>query len=124
MKKKKVFISFDYDNDKILKDYMVGQSKNLDSPFEILDSSMKEAGPEWDWEKEARQRIRSSDIVLVILGYKTYMAPGVLKEVKIAREEGVPRIQIKGPRDGYVTPIHGAGRFYTWTWDNLERLLS
>jgi len=35
--KPRVFISFDFDNDKALKDFLVGQSKNTDSPFEISD---------------------------------------------------------------------------------------
>jgi len=35
MAKKRVFISFDFDNDKVLKDFIVGQSKRPDSPFEI-----------------------------------------------------------------------------------------
>jgi hypothetical protein len=123
-RKKRVFISFDYDNDKILKDYLVGQSKWPESPFEISDWSMKEPGPEWNWEEKARERIKHSDIVLVIVGYETYMARGVLKEVAIAREEGIKRIQIKGRSDGWVTRLRGAGWFYEWTWPNLKRLLA
>jgi len=45
MPKKKVFVSFDFDNDKTLKDFIVGQAKNSDSPFEISDHSLKEAAP-------------------------------------------------------------------------------
>ena len=46
MAKKKVFISFDFDNDKTLKEFIVGQAKNSDSPFEMSDHSLKEAAPE------------------------------------------------------------------------------
>ena len=42
MAKKRVFISFDYDNDSDLKTLLVGQAKNPDSPFEITDMSIKE----------------------------------------------------------------------------------
>lgn len=42
MAKKRVFISFDFDNDKALKEFMLGQSKLADSPFEIIDTSLKE----------------------------------------------------------------------------------
>ena len=45
MAKKKVFVSFDFDNDKKLKDFIVGQSRLPDSPFEIIDTSLKEAAP-------------------------------------------------------------------------------
>lgn len=47
MAKKKVFISFDFDNDKTLKEFIVGQARNPDSPFEIVETSLKEAEPWW-----------------------------------------------------------------------------
>lgn len=37
--KKKVFVSFDFDNDARLKDFIIGQAKNPDSPFEVSDYS-------------------------------------------------------------------------------------
>ncbi|GHT22449.1 hypothetical protein AGMMS49953_01290 [Endomicrobiia bacterium] len=42
MSKKRVFISFDYDNDLALKNLLVGQAAHPDSPFEIADFSIKE----------------------------------------------------------------------------------
>ena len=42
MSKKRVFISFDYDHDEMLKTFLVGQSKHQDSPFELTDWSIKE----------------------------------------------------------------------------------
>jgi len=47
--KPRVFVSFDFDNDKILKDFIIGQSKLSDSPFEISDWSMKEAAAQANW---------------------------------------------------------------------------
>lgn len=41
MTKTKVFISFDYDHDEDIKQMLVGQSKNTDSPFDIVDMSIK-----------------------------------------------------------------------------------
>ena len=46
MAKKKVFVSFDFDNDKVLKEFIIGQSKLSDSPFEVSDHSLKEEKPE------------------------------------------------------------------------------
>ena len=53
--KVRVFISFDYDHDVDLKNLLVGQAKNEDSPFEITDMSVKEEliG---DWKEKVRQR--------------------------------------------------------------------
>jgi len=90
--KPRVFISFDYDNDKALKDFLVGQSKT----FEISDWSMKEEAPEEYWETEAERRISRSDMVIVMVGPKTHNAPGVLKEVWITRKLEKPIYQIIG----------------------------
>ena len=81
-KKKRVFISFDYDNDRTLKSFIRGQTRNQDTPFEIVDWSMREAAPERSWERKARGRIKRSDMVLVVAGRKTRNAPGVRKEMK------------------------------------------
>ena len=45
-RKQRLFISFDFDNDKILRGFIVGQARNPDSPFEIEDWSMKKAAPQ------------------------------------------------------------------------------
>jgi len=120
--KPRLFVSFDFDNDKILKDFIIGQSKLSDSPFEISDWSMKEAAPQANWGAEARARISRSDIVIVMVGPKTYKAPGVLKEVKIARALKKRIYQIIGYRNGNYTPVPDAGRLFSWNWDNLKKL--
>lgn len=122
MKKKRVFVSFDFDNDVTLKHFIVGQAKNPDSPFEINDCSLKEAAPEPEWQEKARQAIRGSDIVLVIVGQDTYRAQGVLKEIGFAREAGVKIVQIIGRKDSTYTPVPNAGRLYAWSWENLKSL--
>jgi hypothetical protein len=123
MSKKKVFISFDFDNNLDLKNLLVGQAKLPDSPFEISDWSLKEAGPEKDWEEKAREKIKRSDIVIVIAGTYTYRASGVKKEIKMAREESVKIVQIK-PQGTNPERVQDAGVLYEWTWDNLKALLS
>lgn len=121
--KKRVFVSFDFDNDKTLKEFLIGQSRNDDSPFEVADWSMKEAAPERNWEVEAENRISRSDLVIVMVGQETHRATGVLKEVAIARRLGKRIVQIIGYRDGNCTAVSDAGRLYSWNWDNLKQLL-
>ncbi|MBI3916313.1 MAG: TIR domain-containing protein [Betaproteobacteria bacterium] len=123
MAKKKVFVSFDFDNDKALKDFIIGQARLPDSPFDVVDTSLKEAAPMKTWEDKARAAIKRSDLVLVMVGPNTHKAPGVLKEVKMAREESVSIVQIIGYRDGNYTAVPDAGRLYAWNWDNLKKLL-
>jgi hypothetical protein len=62
-------------------------------------------------------------MVLVMVGPKTYKAPGVLKEVSLARKWGKPIAQVIGYKGGNYTPVPDAGRLYAWNWDNLKMLL-
>jgi hypothetical protein len=124
MNKKRVFVSFDFDNDKVIKEFIIGQSKLPDSPFEVIDHSIKEAAPERNWEEKAENAIRRSEVVIVMVGANTYRAPGVLKEVAMAREAEVPIVQIIGYRDGDYTSVPNAGRLYAWNWDNLKKILA
>jgi hypothetical protein len=121
--RKKVYICFDYDQDKSLKDLLVGQSSNKGSPFEIVDGSLHETAPEKEWQEKARNRIKQADTVIVLLGHATHRARGVLKEVKIARELGKKVIQLVGYKDHKYTRVPQAGVLYCWTWDNLVKIL-
>ena len=122
-RRKRVFVSFDFDHDRALKDFILGQAKLADSPFDVINHSLNEAAPEHDWQSKARAAIRRSDLVLVIVGAHTHRAHGVLTEVAMAREEDIPIVQIIGRRSGRYTPVAKAGRLYAWNWDNLKRLL-
>lgn len=123
MAKKPIFVSFDFDNDEKLRVFIIGQAKNPDSPFEVIDHSLKEAAPMKTWEEKARLAIKRSHLVLVMVGPNTYKAPGVLKEVKMALEENIPIVQIIGYKDGDYKPVPNAGRLYRWNWENLKNLL-
>ncbi|KFO67324.1 hypothetical protein ER57_11550 [Smithella sp. SCADC] len=123
--KKRVFISFDYDHDLDLKNLLVGQAKNEDSPFEIADFSIKEAISE-DWKKKARTRIKGCDVVTVICGEHTDTASGVSAEVKIAQEESVDYFLLKGRSEKTCTKPKAAkssDSIYKWPWDNLKKLI-
>ena len=98
--KKPVFVSFDFDNDKKLKDFIIGQSKLQDSPFEVSDWSMKEAAPQRNWEQSAEDRIKRVKLVIVMVGPETHRTPGVLKEVEMARRNNIPIVQVIGYKDG------------------------
>jgi hypothetical protein len=125
MSKKKVFVSFDFDNDKVLKEFIIGQASNPDSPFEVTDGSLKEEAPQLEWEKRARAAIARADVFIVMLGPKTQRAAGVLKEARMARELAKTRFQLVGYSDGTEDwAIPDAGRVYRWNWDNLKRLLA
>jgi len=124
MAKTRVFISFDYDNDIDLKNLLVGQAKNDDSPFEIADWSIKKASA--DWKSEAKKRIKASDVVAVICGEKTDKATGVAVELGIAQEEDVDYFLLHGRSKKSAkkpTTAKSSDKVYNWTWDNLKALI-
>lgn len=124
MAKTRVFVSFDFDNDQKLKTFILAQAKNSDSPFEIENWSLNEPAPQRSWQEKAKQRIARCDVVLVMVGANTYRAPGVLAEVAIAAELGIPVRQVVGYRDSSPNPVPGAGRLYRWSWPVLKNLLA
>lgn len=108
-----------------LRDFIVGQARNPDSPFNIADHSLKESAPEKDWLDKARRVISRSDVFIVMLGPKTRFASGVIKEVRIANELGKRKFQIIGYSGGTEDwAVPNAGRTYRWDWENLKRLLT
>jgi len=124
MNKIRCFISFDYDNDASLKDLLIGQSKNEDSPFEISDWSIKEASS--DWQSEARERIKKSDLIIVICGKYTNNATGVAKELSITQDENKDYFLLAGYSDGgnrKPATAKDSDKIYKWTWENLGRLV-
>jgi hypothetical protein len=125
MAKTKVFVSYDFDNDKPLYDFIIGQAKLPDSPFEVIDHSLTEAAPEKNWEAKARAAISRADKFIVMLGPKTKNAPGVKKEVAMAMDLLKTRFQIIGYKDGSRDwAVPDAGSTYSWNWDNLKKLLA
>ena len=123
-RKTRVFVSFDFDNDAKLKTFIIAQAKNPDSPFEIENWSLNEPAPDRTWQQKARQRIARADVVLVMVGPYTHRAKGVLAEVAIANQLGIPVRQVIGYRDTNPTPVRGAGRLYRWSWPTIKTLLT
>ena len=126
MNKKRAYISFDFDYDSELKTLLVGQAKNPDSPFEIVDMSIKEVISD-NWRASARRRIKMCDVVIVICGQHTNTASGVSAEVRIAQEEGIPYFLLGGrSKVRNVKPLAAreSDRVYTWSWDNLQLLIA
>ena len=125
MTKKSAFISFDYENDEFLRTALVGQAKNPDSPFEIVDRSVKEPLT-GDWKEKVKGRIQRSDIVIVLCGEKTHTASGVAVELKIAQDIQKPYFLLKGYSDKnctWPTSALSTDKMYNWTWPNLKLLI-
>lgn len=125
MAKKRVFISFDFDHDEDLRNLLVGQAKNADSPFDIADWSVKKLLT-GNWRDKVRERIRKTDLTIVICGEWTHTATGVAEELRITREEDKPYFLLWGRAKKNCTKPKTAldsDKIYKWTWDNLKNLI-
>lgn len=125
MQRKRLFISFDYDNDATLKMLLANQGKHPDTPFEIIDASVKEHLP-GDWQAKVRERIRRADVVCVLCSPTTHSAKGVAIELAIAKELGKPYFLLAGySNKTCIKPSNAASsdKLYNWTWDNLKTLI-
>lgn len=126
MAKKRVFISFDFDKDKGLRNDLVKQAGYPDSPFSMVDESVRYKLDD-DWKNEVRERIKNSDLVIVICGRHTNNAKGVQAELSITKDENKPYFLLRGHPKGTCKRPLGAGKdvkIYEWTWKNLQRLIA
>ena len=64
-----------------------------------------------------------ADVFVVILGVNTHQAPGVLKEVQIAKGLRKRRFQLR-VQGTSPKPVSDAGPVVNWTWTRLRRMLS
>jgi hypothetical protein len=125
MARKKVFVSYDFDNDADLKMLLVGQSKHPDTPFDIWDSSVK-AHIDGDWEAKVRVKIKACDIVCVLCSTTTHTAKGVGIELQIAKDVGAAYFLLTGYKDKPCTKpttASSSDKMYDWTWENLKNLI-
>lgn len=126
MAMKRAFISFDYDHDEDLRNLLAGQAKNPDTPFQMANWSVKEPFT-GDWKDKVRQRIRQTDLTIVVCGAFTHTATGVATELEITRLEGKPYFLLWGRPDRNCTKPSNASpsdTIYKWTWDNLKGLIA
>ncbi len=108
--------------DEAARNLFVGQSRNSDTPFELADFSLHKPFDN-AWKTQTRPRIKGCDVVIVLIGDGTHAAEGVLWEIKVAKEEGVPMFGVyidradKGRMPGalFGVPV------INWTWDGIAK---
>jgi hypothetical protein len=114
----RAFISFDFDHNKDIKELFAGQSKNSRTPFNIEDWSSKEHLPQREWERLIKEKISKCNLLIVLVGKKTYLAAGVEKEITFAKDNNVPTFGIYVDDTGSSTSLpEGLSRARTITWD-------
>ncbi len=120
---KKIFIAFAIE-DKWARDYLVGQAKNNNSPFEFVDMSAKEP---WDnsWKTRCRERIKQCDGAIALLSKRTRLADGAKWEMQCAIDESIPIIGVHAESDdkGQIPSELEGKRVINWTWEGIKNFL-
>ena len=122
--KKRVFISFDFDNDKFLRDSLIGQCKNNNTPFDMEDWSVKEPWNQSEWQAKCLTKIKNCDLVIVMVGERTHLCNGVNAEIRMAKEANVPVVGIQGYTNRMCPRPDGLDGYYNWTWENVKNLVN
>ena len=118
----RAFISFDFDNNSIEKMLFAGQAKNSKTPFNIEDWSSKESLPQKEWEDLIESKINMCNMLIVLVGKKTYTAAGVEKEISFAKTQNVPifGVYVDGTGDTTALPTGlQRNRTVDWNWDGI-----
>lgn len=86
----RALISFDYDHNETEKVLFVGQAKHSKTPFSIQDWSAKSSMPQSQWEAIVKEKIHKCNMLIVLVGKTMASATGVVKEIKMAKDQDVP----------------------------------
>lgn len=123
--KNRVFISFAIE-DVTLRDFLVGQGRNKNTPFSFVDMSVKQP---WDsmWKTKCRTKIKGCDGMIGIITKNTAKADGQIWELKCAYDEKIPVLLIYGSSDdrpGNLPASINDRRIFVWSWDNISTFLN
>lgn len=120
---KRIFIAFAIE-DVRSRDFLVGQARNENSPFEFVDMSVKQPW-ETDWEVKCRSRIKGCDGVIALISKHTPSATGQLFEIRAAEEEGIPMMLMYSSSDRPILPYPlSTKRVNLWSWDNIRAFIN
>ena len=120
-KRRSVFLSFEFERDVVRRGTFIGQAKDH-CEFAIDDNSLPSAQHDARWRQEARNRIRDSEVVIVLLGADTQNAPGVKDELSLAGEVRRPVVQIM-PRDKNYGLVAKNGAVCEYKWKTINSML-
>lgn len=121
--KKRIFISFAVE-DVRFRDFLVGQSKHDNSPFEFVDMSVKEPWSS-EWKSKCRTRIDGCDGMIGLISKNTPKASGEIFELEYAYEQRLPVMLMYINDDRPTLPKSISGnRVNIWSWDNIKSFIS
>ena len=120
MRKKVIFVAFAMP-DKRMRDYLKGQARNANSPFEFVDMSVKTPYPDSVWKQKVRTRILRSDGVIAIVSKNSLSSSGQKFEIETAKAERKPLMGIWAYQDDR-TNLLGVNT-KPWSWVNITNFI-
>ena len=116
-----IFVSFEFDKDRDLRDSFYEQARQR-TQHRIRNCSLREAYPTQEWKQKAKEAIRGCDLVIVLIGEDTHNAPGVRTEVDMARSFDKPTFQVRPQKRPYAG-VAGIEDPIPWRWKRINRRL-
>lgn len=123
----RAFVSFDFDHNEAEKNLFVGQSKNSKTPFSIQDWSAKSAMPQAKWEAIVKDKINKCNMLIVLVGKTMASATGVAKEIKMAKDQGVPVFGVYVDGANSLSNLPDGlqrNRTISWDWEEIASAIN
>ena len=109
-----IFVSFEFDKDRDLKDNFYERAKKQ-TQHRVCNCSLNKAYPDEKWKKKAKDAIAECDVVVILIGEDTQNAPGVIVETDMACSLHKPIIQVR-PKDRPYQGLTRLGDPIKWKW--------
>ena len=122
--KRRVFVSFDTERDRPIRDFFVNQGRRDDSTWTVTRRSDPFDADDGMWVSTATHRIKHAEVLVLLLGPMTFRNPGVVKEVSIAKILDKQIYQIIPPGKGSPNVLAGVGRVIRWEWASVRRAIA
>ncbi len=122
---KRVFVSFEYRRDHATARNLINEAKGHGYPASFFDLSMRERykPSKAHWVPKARAKIEACQVVVVIVGEDTHSAPGVEREIQLARKLGKQIVQLrpKGTHRKKLRMLQNK-RIIDWDWKEIDKV--
>ena len=119
--KKRIYISYDINNDDDVLDRFVKEIHDNEYPYYISETSSSTAfcKPE-----DIGEEIAKCDLVVVLCGYHTDQALNVSVETKFAEKENIPYIYLSGRNNKFLVTMPSEANdndvIYHWSLENIN----
>jgi hypothetical protein len=122
--KRKVFVAFDVERDRQYREFLFNQGRKSDATWYVSHWSQPYDENDPLWVADTSSHIKQAEAVVVLLGPTTFWAPGVLKEVTIAKvlQRFVYQIIPYGAGTPHIIP--STGRVVRWEWETVKRAIA